>query len=79
MTTAWSLQSNRMLVHVSCLQFIVHLHVIGIIINTCTCVHCIYKVHDVIRDVERKKEERHRGNGKMKMRVASGGMYMYNR
>ena len=42
---------------------------------------CI-NVHDVIGD-ERKKErkkERHLReipNGKMKMRVASGGMYMY--
>ena len=37
---------------------------------------CI-NVHDVIGDVERKKERHLRQipNGKMKMRVASGGMY----
>ena len=31
-------------------------------------------IHDVIGDVERKKERKTSGNGKMKIRVASGGI-----
>ena len=39
-------------------------------------VHVHVSIHDVIRDVDRKKERKKdtSGNGKMKMRVASGGI-----
>ena len=47
--------------------------------NNEALVYIYIHVHDVIQDVERKKERKTpEAMEKCKMRVASGGMYMYN-
>ena len=62
-----------MYIYVYIYKLYIHVHVYIHVHTSCICTYIVH-IHDVIRDVERKKDTR--GNGKMKMRVASG-MYMY--
>ena len=67
----------------SYMNMYIHVHVcLGIgLVHVCLgmrLVHVHVRVHDVIGDVERKKERKKESNGKMKMRVASGGIQTHD-